>query len=77
MTNFLNKVEPDSRYLFTSARDDGTGNPVTDVQVTGSFERLSTEPKPTAADGVKDGNTLMLVDTAQVFKFYKGVWYEL
>ncbi len=46
--------------------------------LTGSYVRLSAEPKPTPEiDGVNDGNTLMLVDTGQVFKYYKGEWYEL
>lgn len=48
------------------------------VQLTGSFVRLSTEPKPTPeTDGVQDGNSLTLVDTGQIFKFYQGSWWEL
>jgi hypothetical protein len=45
------------------------------TEESGSYVRLSTEPKPTAADGVKDGNDLLLVDTKQVYIFYKGTWY--
>ncbi|WP_127485901.1 hypothetical protein [Neobacillus mesonae] len=51
-------------------------NPLPTVQ-TGSYVRLSTEPKPTKSDGVKDGNDLLLVDTGQVFVFYKDVWREI
>ncbi|MDF2854227.1 MAG: hypothetical protein K0Q87_78 [Neobacillus sp.] len=47
------------------------------VSLTGSYTRLSTEPKPTVSDGAKDGNDLLLVDTGQVFVFYQGVWREI
>lgn len=45
------------------------------AKLAGSYVRLSTEPKPTAADGVGDGDDLLLVDTKQVYIFYKGTWY--
>jgi hypothetical protein len=45
------------------------------MQLSGSYVALSTEPKPT--EGVKDGDSLILVDTKQVFKFYAGEWWEL
>ena len=41
----------------------------------GSFVRLSTEPKPTVADGARDGDDLLLVDTGAVYIYYKGTWY--
>lgn len=44
-------------------------------ELTGSHVRLSTEPKPTVADGAKDGDDLILVDTKQVYIFYNGTWY--
>ena len=43
----------------------------------GEWYRLSTETKPTAADGVKDGHNLLLVDTGQVFVYYSSQWREL
>jgi hypothetical protein len=42
--------------------------------IAGDFYRLSTEEKPTAADGARDGSGLLLVDTGEVFVFYSGVW---
>ncbi|MDF2726307.1 MAG: hypothetical protein K0Q59_5985 [Paenibacillus sp.] len=52
--------------------------PVTgSVSFSGSFLRTSSEAKPTGADGAKDGDSLLLVDTRQVFKFYNGGWWEL
>lgn len=76
MADFLTKDE--GARVYTSARDRGDGKPVTDVHLTGSYTRLSTEPKPTAAaDRVKDGNSLTLVDTGQVFKYYQSKWWEL
>lgn len=41
----------------------------------GSFVRLSSEQKPTAADGAKDGDDLLIVDNGEVYIFYKGTWY--
>lgn len=35
----------------------------------------SDETKPTT--GVKDGETLYLVDTKETFIFYKGQWWEV
>jgi hypothetical protein len=73
-SSFLNR--DGKSMLFTPARDDGKGNPITDVYVKGSYYRLSTETKPTAADdGVGDGDDLLLVDTKEVFIYYKGTWY--
>lgn len=48
-----------------------------EISLSGSYTRLSTEPKPTASDGVVDGNDLLEVDTGRVFVFYKGVWREI
>jgi hypothetical protein len=48
-------------------------NGAANVLLAGSHIRLSTEPKPT--DGVKDGDDLLLVDTKEVYIFYKGTWY--
>ena len=45
------------------------------VNVTGNYVALSTEPKPT--QGVQDGNTLFLVDTKKAFIWYKGEWREV
>jgi hypothetical protein len=52
---------------------DGSTNTVTTL--TGSFVRLSTEPKPTT--GVQDGNDLLEVDTGKVFVYYSGTWREI
>jgi hypothetical protein len=41
----------------------------------GSFVRLNAELKPTAADGAKDGDDLLIVDTGEVYIYYKGTWY--
>jgi hypothetical protein len=64
-------------YTHAMAIDPTTGKPMPKNEVTlaGSYIRLSTEPKPTAADGVKDGDDLLLVDTKEVFIYYKGTWY--
>lgn len=56
-------------YLETGER-----NPLP-TKVTGSFVRLSTEPKPTT--GVQDGNDLLEVDTGKVFVYYSGSWREI
>jgi hypothetical protein len=45
------------------------------MQIRGSFFRLSSETKPTSADGVKDGDDLLIVDTKDVYIYYKGTWY--
>lgn len=45
------------------------------VYQSGSYVRLSTEPKPTSADGVNDGDDLLIVDTKDVYIYYKGTWY--
>lgn len=54
----------------------GESNPLP-TQLTGSYVRLSTEAKPTEADGVKDGNDLLEIDTKKVFVFYQGEWREI
>jgi hypothetical protein len=53
-----------------------------DVQLTGSYVRLSTEPLPTVADGVQDGNDLLVVDPAdknnnKVYVYRTGAWREI
>lgn len=54
----------------------GVNNPLP-VQLSGSYVKLSTEPKPTAAQGAVDGNDLLEVDTGKVFVFYAGTWREI
>ena len=60
---------------------DGTSPAVT--QLSGSYVRLSTEPLPTPeADGVKDGNDLLVVDPAdknnnKVYVYRTGAWREI
>lgn len=39
-----------------------------------SIVRLSTEDKPTS--GIEDGSLLYLVDTKDIYIFYKGSWYK-
>ena len=58
-------------------KDPITGKPMPKVasKPTGSWYRLDAEAKPTAADGVEDGDDLLIVDTSAVFIFYKGTWY--
>lgn len=58
---------------FREREDNGDGTYSQLVKQTGSYVRLSTEPKPT--NGIKDGDDLLLVDTKEVFIFYKGTWY--
>ena len=57
--------------------DDATSRPMPKVaaKMTGSWYRLAAEAKPTATDGVVDGDDLLLVDTGAVFIYYKGTWY--
>jgi hypothetical protein len=64
-------------YLQAMDKDPITGKPMPKVlsRAAGSFYRLAAEPKPTSADGVQDGDDLLLVDTKETFIFYKGVWY--
>jgi hypothetical protein len=52
------------------------------VQLSGSYVRLSTEPLPTVADGVQDGNDLLVVDPAdknnnKVYVYRTGAWREI
>ncbi len=48
---------------------------------TNSYIRLSTEPKPTTEEGVKEGDDLLDLDTATgaatVYVFYSGEWREI
>lgn len=60
---------------------DGSSPAVT--QLSGSYVRLSTEPLPTPeADGVKDGNDLLVVDLTdknnnKVYVYRTGAWREI
>ncbi len=77
---FLNEqTDANGRKIFTAAHQDSDGKPTTriegNVQLTGSYVRLSTEAKPTT--GVQDGNDLLEVDTGKVFVFYSGSWREI
>ena len=53
------------------------------TQPTGSYVRLSTETLPTAeADGVKDGNDLLVIDVVdknnnKVYVYRTGAWREI
>lgn len=60
IVNEANGIQPDGSRL---------------VKFTGSFIRLAAEPKPTMGDGAQDGDDLLLVDSKEVYIFYKGVWY--
>jgi hypothetical protein len=64
-------------YLQAMDKDPVTGRPMpkTSTRLVGSWIRLAAEAKPTAADGVQDGDDLLLVDTKESFIFYKGTWY--
>jgi hypothetical protein len=64
-------------YPQAMKRDPETGKPMPKVatRLTGTFVRLANEPKPTTADGVEDGDDLLLVDTKEVYIYYKGAWY--
>jgi len=59
-----------------------TGALTPNVTLSGSYVRLSTEPLPTVADGVKDGNDLLVVDPAdknnnKVYIYRTGAWREV
>lgn len=52
------------------------------ITLSGSYVRLSTEPLPTVADGVQDGNDLLVVDPAdknnnKVYIYRTGAWREI
>lgn len=42
---------------------------------TNTFMKLSGEVKPTSIDGARDGDGLLLIDTKDIYIFYKGTWY--
>lgn len=53
-----------------------------EVRLSGSYVRLSTEPLPTVADGVQDGDDLLVVDPAdknnnKVYVYRTGAWREV
>jgi hypothetical protein len=64
-------------YMQAMDKDPITGRPMpkTATRLVGSWVRLAAEAKPTAADGVQDGDDLLLVDTKAVYIYYKGTWY--
>lgn len=45
------------------------------VNETSTFYRLASENKPSDKDGVSEGDNLIIVDTKDIYIFYKGVWY--
>ena len=74
MTNTNDKLK---EYNQAMEIDSETGKPMQKVsaKLDGSYYRLAAEVKPTALDGVQDGDDLLLVDAKEVYIFYKGVWY--
>lgn len=70
-----------NKYVHAMEIDEATGKPMPKVstivksQQSGSWFRLAAEVKPTEVDGVQNGDDLLIVDTKEVYIFYKGVWY--
>jgi hypothetical protein len=79
----MKSLESKIDTLITQMQGDGASGKSMPVQLSGSYVRLSTEPLPTPeADGVKDGNDLLVIDPAdknnnKVYIYRTGAWREV
>ena len=79
----LQGKKSDNSLETIKTNDEGALKIDGNVQLSGSYVRLSTEPLPTPeADGVKDGNDLLVIDPAdkrnnKVYIYRTGVWREV
>lgn len=68
-------LDANGNLLFTNVNPAAVQ--VTSLPLKENYMRKSNETKPGVEDGVEDGDSLLLVDTRQIFKFYQGEWWEL